>query len=478
MYQQRFRLGTYFGIDLFVHWTFAFLLAFVVYTAWVSGADRNGIVFAIVQLLAVFLCVTLHEYGHALAARQYGVGTYDITLLPIGGVARLSRIPRVPLQEFVIAIAGPAVNVVIAMLLFALIFAIGHGWIFTTFVRVLLGNASAEQLTALDVKLSEVVSDPSALGLVLSLLLINMMLVAFNLIPAFPMDGGRVLRSLLAMVMPYLPATRLAQRIGMVCAVLMAAAALMSDPPKLVMGLIAGFIAFAGLAEVRQVELREAVSGLKVADVMTVNAPVVRADMPLDQLWRWWRNYTGQTAAVVGVNGIFLGLVRLQDLAKFFRGIAATGGLRPVQQGSSGATGPVPTSGSDGITGEPVTPSPATLSPAALSPAAPRQNPAWGLQGMAMDLVDHEAISVDSQQSLEGMMGSGRKGQREYPVVDSNGRLVGWVDLDSVLQRAAIARVLPAIPRTQSPWSPSLEPSASVANPTVAQKIAIGPEDD
>jgi Zn-dependent protease len=468
LYQQRFRLGTYFGIDLFVHWTFALLLAFVVYTAWVSGADRDGIIFAIVQLLAVFLCVTLHEYGHALAARQYGVGTYDITLLPIGGVARLSRIPRVPLQEFVIAIAGPAVNVVIAMLLFAFIFAIGQGWIFTTFIKVLLGNASAEQLTALDVKLSEVISDPSPLALVLSLLLINMMLVAFNLIPAFPMDGGRVLRSLLAMVMPYLPATRLAQRIGMVCAVLMAAAALMSDPPKLVMGLIAGFIAFAGLAEVRQVELRDAVSGLKVADVMSVNAPVVRADMPLDQLWRWWRNYTGQTAAVVGVNGIFLGLVRLQDLAKFFKGIAATGGLRPVPQGSVGATGPAPESGSDELPSEPAT----------LSPAAPRQNPSWVLQGMAMDLVDHEAVSFESQQSLEGMMGSGRKGQREYPVVDSNGRLVGWVDLDSVLQRAAIARVLPAVPRTQSPFPLSLDPSASLTEPIVGQKIGIGPEDD
>ena len=473
MYQQRFRLGTYFGIDLFVHWTFALLLAFVVYTAWVSGADRDGIIFAIVQLLAVFLCVTLHEYGHALAARQYGVGTYDITLLPIGGVARLSRIPRVPLQEFVIAIAGPAVNVVIAMLLFAFIFAIGQGWIFTTFISVLLGNASAEQLTALDVKLSEVISDPSPLALVLSLLLINMMLVAFNLIPAVPMDGGRVLRSLLAMVMPYLPATRLAQRIGMVCAVLMAAAALVSDPPKLVMALIAGFIAFAGLAEVRQVELRDAVSGLKVADVMSVNAPVVRADMPLDQLWRWWRNYTGQTAAVVGVNGIFLGLVRLQDLAKFFKGIAATGGLRPVPQGSAGATGPAPENGSDELPSEPATPS-----PAALSPAAPRQNPSWVLQGMAMDLVDHEAISFESQQSLEGMMGSGRKGQREYPVVDGHGRLVGWVDLDSVLQRAAIARVLPAVPRTQSPFPPSLDPSASLTEPTVGQKIGIGPEDD
>jgi hypothetical protein len=338
---------------------------------------------------------------------------------------------------------------------------------------VLLGNASAEQLTALDVKLSEVISDPSPLALVLSLLLINMMLVAFNLIPAFPMDGGRVLRSLLAMVMPYLPATRLAQRIGMVCAVLMAAAALVSDPPKLVMALIAGFIAFAGLAEVRQVELRDAVSGLKVADVMSVNAPVVRADMPLDQLWRWWRNYTGQTAAVVGVNGIFLGLVRLQDLAKFFKGIAATGGLRPVPQGSAGATGPAPESGSEELPGEP-----ATLSPATVSPAAPRQNPSWVLQGMAMDLVDHEAISVESQQSLEGMMGSGRKGQREYPVVDGHGRLVGWVDLDSVLQRAAIARVLPAVPRTQSPFPPSLDPSASLTEPTVGQKIGIGPEDD
>jgi len=421
---QRFRLGTFFGIDLFVHWTFGLLIAYVVYLSWDYG--REMITFAVAQLLAVFLCVTLHEYGHALAARRYGVGTHDITLLPIGGVARLNRIPRVASQEFVIAIAGPAVNVVIALLLGGVLFVVSEGELFEPILAIAFEEAPAESMAEVDPQSSREFASPTGLDFVRSILLINVMLIVFNMIPAFPMDGGRVLRSLLAMVMPYLRATRWAQRIGMLCAVLMAAFALSNNPPYFVMVLIAGFIVFAGLTEVRQVELRDAVEGLRVGDVMTTRAPAVRADMSVDELWRWWQSEPSATAAVVGVDNILLGLVRLQDLGAFLKRFAAEGGrISPTS----------PTGLADA--------SPTDLTPYSPRPAAPASVSRFGSRASALDFADTRAPAVNPNQPLESVLGGGRNSPREFAVVDSLGRLVGWLSLDSVLDRAAIARVLP-----------------------------------
>ncbi len=112
---RRLKLGTFLGIGLYVHWSFALVIAYVAISTRSLGAI--GVAFSITQLLGVFLCVTLHEYGHAMAARRFGIATADITLLPIGGVARLRRMPRIPWQELVVAIAGPAVNVVIVIVI-------------------------------------------------------------------------------------------------------------------------------------------------------------------------------------------------------------------------------------------------------------------------------------------------------------------------------------------------------------------------
>lgn len=426
MSSQRFRLGTFLGIDLFVHWTFGLLIAYVVYLSWDYGSEM--ITFAVAQLLAVFLCVTLHEYGHAMAARRYGVGTHDITLLPIGGVARLNRIPRVASQEFVIAVAGPAVNVVIATLLGGLLFLVEGGDFYEPLLAIAFEETSAETLSEIDSTATIEFANPTALDFVGSILLINVMLIVFNLIPAFPMDGGRVLRSLLAMIMPYVKATRWAQRIGIVCAMLMAAFALSNDPPSLVMILIAGFIAFAGLSEVRQVELRDAVEGLRVGDVMTTQPPVVRADMSVDELWRWWQSEPSPTAAVVGVDNILLGLIRLQDLGAFLKRFAAEGGRIS------------PPSPAD----------PFVLEPEDLRPAAPAGMSRFGLRASALDFADTRAAAINANQPLETVLGGGRGSQREFAVVDPFGRLIGWLDLDSVLDRAAIARVLPA-PRGDEP---------------------------
>lgn len=371
------------------------------------------VVFTIAQLLTVFACVTLHEYGHALAARRYDVETHDITLLPIGGIARLKRIPQIPIQEFVIAVAGPAVNVAIAIALFTLIFATGQGWLLETLYQVMSGSVAPEDLETTRKTIDRVFETPTFIGFTLSILAINLILVLFNMIPAFPMDGGRVLRSLLAMVLPYARATRWAQRIGVICAILMAAAALTSDPPRIVMLLIAGFIVFAGLAEVRQVEVREMAEGLTVGDVMTEDVPVVRADMTLDQLQQWWKNYPNQTAAVIGINGILLGQLRLRDLVSHLE----RSSIQPPQASS---------------------PRTDLSSPYQPFEEHPSQ---WNMT--AIDLADPNADTLEAHEGLESLLASGKQTQREFAVTDHSGRLIGWINLDTIAQRAALAKLQP-----------------------------------
>src|SRR5438874_13291101 len=173
------------GIQLRIHVTFLLLIGWLAFRYYAEGgtAAAAGSVFFI---LLLFACVVLHEFGHAFAAKAFGINTPDITLLPIGGVARLERMPEEPVQELIIAVAGPLVNVVIALGLF-----IADG------AQALLNPAAVE-----------------AGGLIAQLLTINIMLVLFNLLPAFPMDGGRVLRALLATRMSYARATQVAATVG------------------------------------------------------------------------------------------------------------------------------------------------------------------------------------------------------------------------------------------------------------------------
>src|SRR6266576_4776272 len=166
------------GIQLRIHVTFLLLVV------WLALGSASAAIF----VLLLFLCVVLHEFGHALAAKSFGINTPDITLLPIGGVARLERMPEEPKQELLIAVAGPAVNVVISLGLF-----VAGG----SFINPFINPAAPERV-----------------GLVSQLLIINVLLVAFNLLPAFPMDGGRVLRALLATRMSYAQATQIAATVG------------------------------------------------------------------------------------------------------------------------------------------------------------------------------------------------------------------------------------------------------------------------
>src|ERR1700732_3587090 len=184
------KVASVFGIEVRIHLSFLLLLAFF----WFQSGTFQSVLF----ILILFACVLLHEFGHAFAARAFGIKTPDITLYAIGGVARLNRIPDQPWQELIVAIAGPLVNVVIAAVL---IFGI----------HVTAGLQQVEHLESPRIEMLAKVAS------------VNVMLVLFNLIPAFPMDGGRVLRALLAMAMPYARASWIAARIGPVLAICLAA---------------------------------------------------------------------------------------------------------------------------------------------------------------------------------------------------------------------------------------------------------------
>jgi Zn-dependent protease len=234
------KLGRAFGIPLYVHPTFLLIVPWVLFQSRDHGLF--GGLFAVAVVLTVFGCVVLHELGHALMARYFGIPTRDITLYPIGGVARLDRISERPHEELCIALAGPAVNVLIALLLTPLIVSA-----FAT--RVSFGDP--ENLSLADGAL------PLLATFTLWLWVSNIFLVLFNLIPAFPMDGGRVLRSVLAGWLGQLRATDIAARLGLVVAMILAFVGLfVVHNPFLV--LISLFVAFVGHQERLAVRYREA----------------------------------------------------------------------------------------------------------------------------------------------------------------------------------------------------------------------------
>ena len=230
-----FSIGRIAGTDVKVHLTFLLLPA---YWAWI-GYQENGPTGAVIRtlfILGLFVCVLLHEFGHILMARRFGVRTPDVILLPIGGVARLERLPSEPKQEFLIALAGPAVTLLLAVLLFLGIVASG-------------GSPGFRDPELFDVPFFT------------QLFWANVILLIFNLIPAFPMDGGRILRALLASRMGLVRGTRTAAALGQMLAVAGGLYGLTASAPILV--LIAFFVFIGASAEAQAVETRVAGEGLQ-----------------------------------------------------------------------------------------------------------------------------------------------------------------------------------------------------------------------
>lgn len=234
------KLGSFAGIGVYLHWTFVLLICWI-FLAHLSAGETPRQAFAGVGfILALFCCVVLHEFGHALTAKHYGVLTRDITLLPIGGVARLERIPEQPMQEFWVAIAGPAVNAAIAATICAILLLQGR-------THALLNVHGMKE------------------GVLAQLMWVNLFIGAFNLLPAFPMDGGRILRALLASRMGRRRATAIAANIGQVLAILLGVIGFFQNP---FLVFIAIFVYLGAQGEAAQVEAESALEGLQVRDAM------------------------------------------------------------------------------------------------------------------------------------------------------------------------------------------------------------------
>jgi len=233
------------GIQLRIHITFLLLIAWLAFGYYSQGGSAVA-ASRVIFVLLLFLCVVLHEFGHAFAAKAFGINTPDITLLPIGGVARLERMPEEPVQELIIAVAGPLVNVVIALGLFVVGGAQG-----------LLNRSTVE-----------------GGGLIAQLLTINIILVLFNLLPAFPMDGGRVLRALLATRMSYARATQVAATVGQGFAFIFGFLGLFGPNPFLLFIALFVYIGAsqeAALAQMKDVSRRFPVSSAMVREFRTLS---------------------------------------------------------------------------------------------------------------------------------------------------------------------------------------------------------------
>jgi len=253
-------LGSVSGIKIIVHWTFFFLIFWIVFDELKRGGTIESILFNITLVLAVFLCVVLHELGHALTAKHFGIKTKKITLLPIGGMASLEKLPESPKEELLVVIAGLLVNVAIALLLFFLI--------------------PVQELFRLNfTETFEMLMGFSIQNFLFLLFIVNLGLVVFNLIPAFPMDGGRILRALLAIKLGRLKATQLAAGIGQVLAVIFLFIGLVSN---LFLIFIALFIFLGAYGENQMVQHLALIKGHTIGEAMMINITTFKPDDPLD----------------------------------------------------------------------------------------------------------------------------------------------------------------------------------------------------
>jgi Zn-dependent protease/CBS domain-containing protein len=286
------------GTAVRIHLTFFLLLAWIAAMHWGRGGAAEAID-GVVFIVALFVCVVLHEFGHIIAARRYGIRTPDVTLLPIGGVASLERMPEKPSQEIVVALAGPAVNVVIALVLIVLLGA----------------QFDLSQMAQLEQAQTTLIGRIAAA---------NVVLFVFNLIPAFPMDGGRVLRALLAMWLGYTRATRVAASIGQGLAIVFAFFGLLGNP---LLVLVAVFIFLAASGEAGYVQAREYTRGYLASHAMITAFQSLNPNSTADDAAALLLRTTQQEFPVVDGAGVLRGIVTREDL---IAALQEKGGNTPV----------------------------------------------------------------------------------------------------------------------------------------------------
>jgi Zn-dependent protease/CBS domain-containing protein len=306
------KIATVAGIPVRIHVTFLLLVVWLYWSGASQGVAKaaEGVGF----ILAVFGCVVLHEFGHALMGKRFGVVTRDITLLPIGGVARLDRIPRNPKQELLIALAGPLVNVAIAGALLL-------------YMNLAPGTYDF--------------GDPNLLerSFAARLFTVNVVLVAFNLIPAFPMDGGRVLRALLAMRLEYVRATRIAATVGQAMAILFGFLGLFGNPMLI---LIALFVFIGAGQESSFVQMRSVFEGVPVSRAMIRDFRALRSDEPISRAVELLLDGHQQDFPVLAGagGGDPIGILSRSDLLKAVAGGLTDARVGDVARGSCGSVHP------------------------------------------------------------------------------------------------------------------------------------------
>lgn len=276
-----FPIGRLFGSQLRVHATFFLLIAFIGVSAYSQGGPSAAL-WTILFVLLLFACVVAHEFGHALMARRFGIRTPDVTLLPIGGLARLEKMPEKPSQEIQVALAGPAVNVVIWAVLTAL-----------------FGLPDA------DAPMDLLAVTPATM--IPQLATVNLVLAVFNMIPAFPMDGGRVLRAVVALFTDRVTATRVAAGAGQVVAFMMALYGLSSGNLMLVM--IAVFIFMAAGGESADVAMRDVARSLMARDAMITEYEALRPEDTIQTAGTTLIRTTQHEFPVLDVGGVLAGFL-------------------------------------------------------------------------------------------------------------------------------------------------------------------------
>lgn len=283
-----FRLFTFSGTEVRVHATFLLLLLFVASQSFLSGQGLPAAIESTLFITVMFVCVVLHEFGHVLAARGYGIRTPDITLLPIGGVARLERMPRKPSEELVVAISGPMVNVIIAA---AIWLGLGINTAFHPGYDFLQSGHFFQKL-----------------------MMWNILMVVFNLIPAFPMDGGRILRAVLAMFMEYSAATRRAAAIGQGIAMVVTIYMLLNHSFQPMLLLICFFVFMAAGQEAALVTQQEATKNLRVRDAMLTDFRTLPPEATLRDGVALLLAGTQQDFPVLDAHGGMQGMLTRHDL--------------------------------------------------------------------------------------------------------------------------------------------------------------------
>jgi Zn-dependent protease/CBS domain-containing protein len=299
------KLFTVRGIPIRVHASFLLILAWAAWLGW-SGSRGDwvrGVAFMVGFTLLLFVCVVLHELGHSLVAQLFGVKVHDITLWPIGGVARIAGMPEKPYQEFLITAAGPATNVLLALGLAVLALA-------------LIGPDTLGQFIRSPWRFERFMTTMTGQSLVLLLAVNNALLALFNLIPAFPMDGGRLLRSLLAAIMPFRQATRISSFIGQTIAAILGAVAVLTG--QLFLGLVALFVFASAWQERQQVYTTEVLQGLTVRRAMQPLGIQLYALQTLGEVVAQIAA-ASQSAYVVVDGGRLVGLVTRAELLQALR---------------------------------------------------------------------------------------------------------------------------------------------------------------